>query len=768
MPDMDADGDVARPSLSYAAIAEKLLAHRLAQPDLSPSGDNEQTALPHAFRRLAEVFALDHAAAAGEPPRAIISVLAAGLVEATRAGASRILLKSASGVLTPLGNAPSPPAEQEAGARSEILTAEVVADGRARASGEPSSSLACAALTRQDGEIVGAVQLFDKRSGPFGEDDLALAAEVGAYIAELAVTAGLLPWLSQAVRLAPRPALAAAGDEGPAKGAILSRILSIALEILGADRGWILLYDPTMDELYTTLSEGLGDRELRIGAHDGIAGATFRTGELTNIALAYQDPRFDPSIDWQIGYRTRNILCAPIFSADGQRLGVLQVVNKRHGTFDTADESHLRSLASQMGVTLDYTALFDQVLRMKSHNESMLRSLTNGVLTIDMRGEVTFANQAALAILRRSEGELVGLPLMKVFGEMNAWILEAIDEVANGRAEKQLPNSEFYIESLGEWVSANLSLLPLLDSRRNSLGFMLVIENLEGERELRRTMSRYLSNEVIDRLMQDSGEALGGTAQIATTLFSDIRGFTSLSEQLGAAGTVSMLNEYFSYMEDVLTNRSGVIDKYVGDAIMAVFGLPFAAENDAQNSVQAACDMLQVLELLNARRAAVGGGIIRIGIGIATGPVIAGNVGSPKRMDFTVIGDPVNLASRIESMTKLYGADILICAETRRRLVGTPKMRRIDVVRVRGQTRPTNLYEVLEHRAATWTPAFEEAVAAYEAGLDAYLAGDWITAQAYFEASLLMHSDDRAAKLMVKRCLRYRAAPPLDWDGVSA
>jgi adenylate cyclase len=351
---------------------------------------------------------------------------------------------------------------------------------------------------------------------------------------------------------------------------------------------------------------------------------------------------------------------------------------------------------------------------------------------------------------------------------MNAWILEAIDEVASGRAEKQLPNSEFYIESQDEWVSANIGLLPLLDSGQSSLGFMLVIESLERERELRRTMSRYVSNEVIDRLIEDSGSALGGTAQLATTLFADIRSFTSLSESLGAAGTVSMLNEYFSYMEDVLTNHAGLIDKYVGDAVMAVFGLPFPGEADAQNSVQAACDMLQVLELLNTRRTAAGGTPLRIGIGIATGTVIAGNIGSPKRMDFTVIGDPVNLASRIESMTKLYGADILICEQTMKRLTGTPKLRRIDVVRVRGQTRPNNLYEVLEHHAAHWTPTFDAAIGAYEAGLDAYIAGDWTGAQARFEEALRLRGDDKAAQLMVERCVRYRTAPPPSWDGVSA
>jgi adenylate cyclase len=726
------DGEA--PAPGYTALAERLLAHRLSR-----SGDPSE--LAQAFRRLASIFALDHAAAAGEPPRAIMSTLTAGLVEAIGATGSGLMLRSQSG---------KPRLLEETGTH---------------ASADPAGKFAAVPLARFDGEIVGTLELLAAQ--PLENADLALAAEVARHVAELAVTAGLLPWLTAGVRVESTEALAA-GDDAQAGGTILARILATAQEILTADRGWIMLYDSTMDELYTTQSEALGNRELRIGVQDGVAGATFRTGEQVNIAHAYQDPRFNPAMDFLIGYRTRNLLCTPIFSGDGRKLGVLQVVNKRSGAFDATDEAHLRALAAQMGVTLDYTGLFDQVLRMKSHNESMLRSLTNGVLTIDMRGEVNFINQAALDILHRGEDELIGMPIMKVFGEMNAWILEAIDEVANGRAEKTLPNNEFYIESLGEWVSANTSLLPLLDAKGNSLGFMLVIESLEREREWRRTMSRYLSNEIIDQLMQETGGTLGGTSQPATTLFSDIRGFTTLAEQLGAAGTVSMLNEYFSYMEDVLTNRSGIIDKYVGDAIMAVFGVPKAGEQDAQNSVTAAGEMLQVLDLLNRRRAAESGAApIRIGVGIATGTVISGNIGSPKRMDFTVIGDAVNLASRIESMTKQYGADILICEHTLAQLTTAPKVRRIDVVRVRGQTRPTSLYEVLDHRAAEWTPAFDEAIALYEAGLDAYIAGDWMAAQQRFQQAAVLRPGDKAAKLMIDRCLGYRLHPPSNWDGVS-
>jgi adenylate cyclase len=288
--------------------------------------------------------------------------------------------------------------------------------------------------------------------------------------------------------------------------------------------------------------------------------------------------------------------------------------------------------------------------------------------------------------------------------------------------------------------------VPLRDGRQAPLGTMLVIEDMQREKELRRTMSRYMSNEVIDRLMVDSGGGLEGSAHEVTILFSDIRGFTALAERLGAGETVSMLNEYFSFMEDVVTNRSGIIDKYIGDAIMALFGSPFPSDTDAVNAVQAATDMFQVLQMLNTRRAADGKAAIRIGVGIGTGTVITGNIGSPKRMDFTVIGDPVNLASRVETATKTYGAEILVCGTTWSRLASAPRARRLDLDR-----RPD-------------IP--DAAIETYGRALDAYIAGDWSRALRQFEEALVLRPDDKAALLMAGRCRGFLATPPENWQGV--
>ena len=774
-------------SFDFARLAEALVRHRLAQPDLRPlfqSVPPEQVPAMierqlEVFRRAAGVLSLRSAVEHRTPPADSLAVVTSSLADAIGARLCRLVFASRRHdgfvVLRGDGSLGSErPRQTLCG-----ITAKVLADGVSRAvsdlatdadfdaasetpAGESVQQMLCVGL-RRAGSVTGVLQLFDTQAGCFTQGDIRLAETTAPYVAELAVRVGLV-------------ASGEAGTRGPlrlieqnrraddlsGRDLILSKILAVAIDVLDADRGTVFLYDPQTDELYSRHAEGLGAHELRIDTGLGLVGAAFAGGEIVNIADAYQDARFSPALDWQIGYRTRSVLCAPMYGNDGRRVGVVQLLNKRRGIFTAADERRLKGLASQMGITIDYATLFEQTLSLKSHNESMLRSLSNGVITVDLGRVVTFVNQAASRILRVDAEGAVGRKLGDIFDGLNAWVGQAVEEAADDGIEKMLPNSEFYFESDDAWVPANLTLVPLRDGKQTPLGTMMVIEDLQRENELRRTMSRYLSNEVIDRLMVDPIGGLGGSSHEVTILFSDIRGFTALAERLGAGDTVSMLNEYFSFMEDVVTNRGGIIDKYIGDAIMALFGSPFPSDNDAGNAVRAATDMFQALQILNARRAADHKAAIRIGVGIGTGSVVTGNIGSPKRMDFTVIGDSVNLASRIESATKTYGADILVCGTTWSRLTSRPRARRIDAVRLRGQTRSTDLWEIVEHR-----PEITDAMlAAYARGLDAYQAGAWAQALDCFAQIAADRPDDRAARLMIERCRRFLDSPPEQWDGV--
>ena len=189
---------------------------------------------------------------------------------------------------------------------------------------------------------------------------------------------------------------------------------------------------------------------------------------------------------------------------------------------------------------------------------------------------------------------------------------------------------------------------------------MLILEDITREKRVRNTMARYVAKEVVDRLLMSAEDVLQGNALVATVLFSDIRRFSTLSEEMTPRNTVTMLNEYFTEMVEIIFMHGGMLDKYLGDGLMAIFAAPVSGSSDADNALLVATDMIRALGRYNARRVERGDTPIEIGIGLATGEVLAGSVGMAKRMEYTVIGDNVNLAARLESANKYYGTAVLL------------------------------------------------------------------------------------------------------------
>jgi adenylate cyclase len=227
-----------------------------------------------------------------------------------------------------------------------------------------------------------------------------------------------------------------------------------------------------------------------------------------------------------------------------------------------------------------------------------------------------------------------------------------------------------------------------------AIGFNQMVEGLQERDKLRTTFGKYMTESVLEHLLNGKVE-LGGETLRVTVLFSDIRSFTTISEAMEAHALVALLNEYFTEMVSIVMNHGGVVDKYIGDAIMAIFGAPVPTEHDATNAVRAAVEMRAALGRLNERLQVRGVQPLRTGIGIHTGDVVAGNIGSEQRMEYTVIGDPVNVASRLESNTKDLGVNVLVSATTYELTKNVIEARPVRELTVKGRAEPIMTYEVL-------------------------------------------------------------------------
>ena len=314
--------------------------------------------------------------------------------------------------------------------------------------------------------------------------------------------------------------------------------------------------------------------------------------------------------------------------------------------------------------------------------------------------------------------------------------------------------------------SLNLTINPLTNPEGGVRGGLVVLEDISQEKRMKNAMYRYMTPGVAEQVMALGEDALlEGERKEVTILFSDIRGYTTITENLEASEVVKLLNQYFETMVEAVFNHQGTLDKFIGDALMAVFGAPLSIEDHALMAVKTALDMRYRLREFNLSRPHETQ--FKIGVGISSGGVVSGNIGSQKRMDYTVIGDGVNLSSRLEAITKQYGCDIILSEFTYQLCSDSILVRDLDKVRVKGKQKAVSIYELIGANSQPIDLETEEFLEFYVKGRQAYMNKEFSQAISYFELAQKIRPEDKAVAIHVQRSHDYiKNPPPNDWDGV--
>ena len=425
---------------------------------------------------------------------------------------------------------------------------------------------------------------------------------------------------------------------------LLDNILIKTCGILDASAGIIIIADANSDYFNTTsvfnIDISLMSKVI-FTQRKGFLVSLKTSRKKTMCLLTAEDPALHKS-----GHEYA--IAAPIFNKD-KLVGAIILFDKesRQGAipFDPSDGNMLSAIAIETGIAYNNIVLLQSIRQAKIFNDNVMESIATGVMTIDLLGEINHINKAATRVMNMEREEVLGNHYEYIFAE-NESMIQMIVQSETELASKS--ESQMLLIFHGKSTRVNVSVSPLLNDQYEHIGSVIAMEDLSNINKIKSTFQKYVSRQIVDKLL-DNEEMLnlGGQELQANILFSDIRGFTAMSEKMSPKEVVQTLNEYFNQMIEIIFRNNGTLDKIIGDALMVVFGAPLSDERDPENAVITAIEMQHKLAELNVRRVIEQKQIISIGIGINSGPVISGNIGSVQQMNYTVIGDSVNLASRL-------------------------------------------------------------------------------------------------------------------------
>ena len=462
---------------------------------------------------------------------------------------------------------------------------------------------------------------------------------------------------------------------------LFQNLLEYLVFTMNASKGIILSKDP---------NSGIYELKASLGIDNSISKKIFREnkGVLSYLKKEKKSSILKFKDDLPLlSYSEKNSLVGP-FINNTQLNGAIILYDKesRKGFVDFTqyDLRFFNSIVKKISLSYNNILLLDNVKKSKKLIDNIMSSISTGIIKINLMGEIEYINDSAIEIFNFEDQSLLNNHYAIVFIE-NPELVELI-EFAESR------NHVLYEENLNikkqdqKQTHINLTISPVFDDGVNS-GSVISIEDLSDINKVKSTFKKYVSENIVDELLlNEESLELGGIEQEVCVLFSDIRGFTSMSERLEASRVVTLLNRFFDKMIDVVFKYNGTLDKIIGDELMVLYGAPLKKTDDILNAVNTAKEMFTSLDNFNKKMNEDGFPKLNIGIGINYGKVICGNIGSEQQMNYTVIGDTVNLASRLCSAAK--PGEIIISDSVYNSLKNKNGFNPNDDLILKGKTKP--------------------------------------------------------------------------------
>jgi PAS domain S-box-containing protein len=482
---------------------------------------------------------------------------------------------------------------------------------------------------------------------------------------------------------------------------VLRIVMDTIVRLIKAERGFLMLRDEASGQLTMRIArnweqESINETEFAISRT--VINRVTSEGLPVLTTNAQEDPRFGGQ-ESIIAHHLRSILCVPL-KMKGEITGVIYTDNRiRTGIFSESERDLLTAFANQAAVAIENARLFESVRRtlaevteLKNLMDNIFASIASGVITADIENRIMLCNRATEAILGRASADMVGLCIDEALPPISPELTRHIAAVR--QTDQSIVGLEFNSILLERGkVSLSLNLSPLKDAAQLTQGVAIVLDDLTEKKRLeaqRRLFERMVSPAVIDQLDPDNLQ-LGGKRDQITTLFADVRGFTSFSERLAPEQLVSILNRYLDVAAMAVLAQDGTLDKFMGDAVMALFNAPIHQPDHTLRAVRAALGIRDAVQALHQTLESEFQ--LQFGVGIHYGDAVLGLVGTEKAINYTAIGDSVNTAKRIQE--NAAGGQILISAAAYANVAGQIIVQDVEPIQAKGKRQLLNVYEVL-------------------------------------------------------------------------